>query len=323
MPKENNCNCVVCQVERNLLDSLSTQTARTHFQALASNYPVLNHFDSPVGVIARLHEHEEVEVANHIAWNGILHALVDSIADGIADEIGQQLLLVAYAPAIHKVYREVCQKFPALCPDDVAQQVAVCFLETARSPEMQSLNGHLSAALARRFRQSVFRWAISEIGQSIPCEEIAADHPEPPTSRFEHAITLEKILSQATRDGLLSEAEHQLLLKLKREGFEVKELGEVCGIASEDFPRWFHRRLQTVIGRLRRAVRSRELTKTSGNDCGKRVSSSQAKRHSQKITLEAVNFSGEMCIRNSEKGFSPEPSLDVAQLEPDISQVAA
>jgi len=65
-------------------------------------------------VIAQLHEHERVELANHKAWNEILHALVDSIADGTAEEIGQRLLLVAYAPAIHKVYREVCKKFPGL-----------------------------------------------------------------------------------------------------------------------------------------------------------------------------------------------------------------
>jgi hypothetical protein len=47
MPKENNCRCVVCEIERSLLNSLSTQIARTQFQALARNYPILNHFDSP------------------------------------------------------------------------------------------------------------------------------------------------------------------------------------------------------------------------------------------------------------------------------------
>jgi hypothetical protein len=97
MLKENNCCCVVCQVERSLLNSLSTQTARTHFQALACNYPILNHFDSPADVIAQLHE--RAEFVNHKAWNGILHALVDSIASGTTEETGQQLLLVAYAPA--------------------------------------------------------------------------------------------------------------------------------------------------------------------------------------------------------------------------------
>ena len=89
MNKENNCTCVVCQVEQSLLDSLSTQTARIHFQALARNYPILSHFDSPADVIAQLHEHEDVEIVNHIAWNAILHALVSSVADGIAEETGQ------------------------------------------------------------------------------------------------------------------------------------------------------------------------------------------------------------------------------------------
>ena len=68
MLKGNNCCCVVCQVERSLLNSLSTQTARTHFQALARNYPILNHFDSPADVIALLHEHGRVEHVNHKAW---------------------------------------------------------------------------------------------------------------------------------------------------------------------------------------------------------------------------------------------------------------
>jgi len=103
MNKDNNCTCVVCQVEQNLLDSLSTQTARTHFQVLASNYPALNHFDSPADVIAQLHEHEDVETKNHNAWDGILHAVVNAIANRTTEDIGQQLLLVAFTPAIHKL----------------------------------------------------------------------------------------------------------------------------------------------------------------------------------------------------------------------------
>src|SRR5437868_2410715 len=250
MNKENNCTCVVCQVEQNLLDSLSTQTARIHFQALARKYPILSNFDSPTEVIAQLHEHEHVELVNHIAWNAILHALVDSIANGIAEETGQQLLLLAYAPAIHKVYREVCQKFPRLVPEDVAQQGAVCFLETVRSPEIQSLNGHLPAALARRFRQSLFRWAIGELRQSRPLQEITADPAELPTSSFEHAITLEKVLQQAKRDGMLTEAEHQLLVKFKWEGFEANEL---VGMNAGNTTNAVQMRLKRIIKRLRRA----------------------------------------------------------------------
>src|SRR6266705_2084562 len=194
MLKENNCFCVVCQVERNLLNSLSTQTAQTHFQVLARNYPILNHFDSPADVIAQLHEHERVELVNHKAWNGILHALVDSITGGTTEEIGQQLLLVAYMPAIHRAYVEVCQQFPSLSADDVAQQASLVLLEAARSPAMRNQNGYLPIALARDFHKRLIRWAFGEIRQSAQVQECPIDVPGSPNASFEHAATLEAFL---------------------------------------------------------------------------------------------------------------------------------
>ncbi len=312
MNKENNCCCVVCQVERYLLNSLSTQTARTHFQALARNYPILNHFDSPAEVIAQLHEHERVELVNHKAWNGILHALVDSIADGTAEEIGQQLLLVAYAPAIHKVYREVCQKFPGLCPEDIAQQAAVCLLETARSPEIQSLNGHLPAALARRFRQSLFRWAIGELRQSLPLEEIAGNIPETQARNFEEGVVLEQLLSKAQRMGVLSASECELVRKFHCDGFHRNELGSGEGGPSA---RALYFRVYRTVKRLRRLVRGEQSvrgTQAALND-----------KNSTNSSSDTQTFSGEMCIRKSEKGFSPERSHPGPRPEPEVPPIAA
>src|SRR5579883_2011557 len=311
MPKENNCRCVVCQVERSLLNSLSTQTARTQFQALAFNHPALNHFDSPADVIAQLHEHERVETVNHKAWNAILHALVESIANGTADEIGQQLLLLAYMPAIHKVYRVACQKFPGLCSEDIAQQAAVCFLETARSPEMQTLNGHLPAALARRFRQCLFRWAINETRQSLALKEGTVEPQEPAT--FEQAITLERILQQAIHDGLLSEAECELLLKFKYEGFQAKELAEALGTDRLNSRR-LHRKLQTILNRLQRAARAGGALSRTPDRSNPPTKTEKGK----KLFNEAVNFSESVCIRNSEKGNSPERSRPGLQVEPEV-----
>lgn len=67
MNKENNCQCVVCNVEAALLDSFSTQTTRDHFKALARNYPVFSHFQSPLDAVAKLHE--QGESVNHDAGN--------------------------------------------------------------------------------------------------------------------------------------------------------------------------------------------------------------------------------------------------------------
>ena len=310
MSKENNCRCVVCQVEQNLLDSLSTQKARTHFQALASNHPILSHFDSPTDVIAQLHEHEDVEIVNHIAWNAILHALVDSIADGIAEETGQQLLLLAYAPAIHKVCREVCQKFPNLSSDDVAQQAALCLLETARSPEIQSLNGHLPAALARRFRLNLFRWAIGELRQSRPLQEMPSNIPEPRASNFEEGVVLEHFLSKSQRMGVLSASDCELVRKFHCEGFHPEELRQ-----GEHGPSAIalYYRVQRAVHRLRRLGAADETT----------ASQVSSPPQPKKTSTKALEFSGEMCTRKNEKGFSPELPYHVPQLEPDVAQISA
>jgi hypothetical protein len=318
MLKKNNCCCVVCQVERSLLNSLSTQIARIQFQALARTYPILNHFDSPADVIAQLHE--RAELVNHKACNGILHALVDSIASGTAEDIGQQLLVVAYAPAIHKVYREACQKFSGLCPEDIAQQALLCLLETARSAEMQTLNGHLPAALAVRFRRRLFRWAIGELRQSLPLEEIAGNIPTTHGHNFEESVVLEQLLSKARRMGILSTGECELVRKFHCEGFQPEELRE-----SKDSPSAIalYYRVQRAVHRLRR-IGVTVLARTSSippsqdeNSLG--GNSSQSKN----LSSEALEFSGEMGIRNSEKGNSPERSRPGPHLEPEVPPIAA
>lgn len=312
MSKENSCQCVVCKVERDLLDSLSTQIARTHFQALVQNYPALNHFNSPADVITKLHEHEQAEIVNHSAWNGILHALVDCIVDRNTEYIGQQLLLLAYMPAIHRTYAEVRQRFPALAADDVAQQASLAFLEAARSPSMPSQNGYLPVALARELRRRLFRWAFKETRRSLPTEEVSAVHPEPASDKnFERAVLLEDFLSQWQRAGVLSQEQCDLLRRFKCEGLHRQELS-----AGKDGPSAIalYFRVHRTINRLRRVVRAKHLHSHTR---------AAAEGNSKNILSDALTFSTKVAISNSEKGFSPELSHHAPQFEPDISHIAA
>ncbi len=283
MTKESNCKCVVCQVEQGLLDSLSTQVARTHFQALARNYPILNHFDSPADVIARLHEHERAETDNHNAWNGILDALVNAIADGATEDIGQQLLLAAYAPAIHKTCSDIGARFPQLSPEDIAQQASLLFLQTAKLPMMLRQNGHLQLALVRNFRKEMLRWALRETRASSVFEDGPGESAPEPLSEAtsEPTVLLDKVLKQALRNGLLSPAEYELLLTLKCEGFAAKELAQAHGVPGGN-GRFLHRRLQTVIDRLRQAAQFGKLSKTGRTQREARVNSTHPKNISKK-----------------------------------------
>src|SRR5437660_12153794 len=117
MYKENDCECVICKAEERLLKILNTQTARNHFKALASNYPVSNELDSPVDAVARLHG--QGGRLNHDPGKQILRALIHAVSDKAFEDLGQQLLLVALTPAIREISRDICQRFPTLAPKDV------------------------------------------------------------------------------------------------------------------------------------------------------------------------------------------------------------
>lgn len=312
MPKkESNCTCVVCQVERSLLDSLSTQIARTHFQALVANHPVLNHFDSPTDVIARLHQHERIDADNHNAWNGILHALVDGLADRTTEDIGQQLLVVAYAPAIHKVCREVHHLFPGLSPEDIAQQASVFFLENAKAPTMAEQNGHLPIALVKYFRKRLFRWAIQEAQRSLPLQELSPRDPEPMSEdNFEDSVIVAQLLAKAQRLGILSQAEADLVRKFHCEGCQPEQLR--AGAAGPSGIALYYR-VQRAVHRLRRMA---------ANGHARNRRSIHATHNAKNNSSMALEFSGEMSIRNSERDFSPELS-NVPRLEHDVSHIAA
>src|SRR5579884_2392224 len=200
--KENNCQCAICNVEAALLDSFSTQTAQTQFEALSNNYPVLNHFSSPIELVSHLHEHGEA--ANHNASREILQTLIHAVAEKPFEEIGQQLLLLAFTPVIHKTCCEILQRFPTLSLEEIGQQAWLLFLETVRIPEMLSRNGSLVFGLVVRFRQSLFRWAMQETRLSPVVDNLSPNTPEPLSDEnFEDGVLLNDFFEQARRSGLL------------------------------------------------------------------------------------------------------------------------
>jgi len=313
MNKENNCQCVVCTVEAVLLDSFSTQTARNHFKDLAENYPGLKHVESPRDAISTLQR--QGEAVRHDVKNQILHAVVHAASDKTFEDLGQQLLLVAFTPALHKIYREICQRFPLLSPDDVGQQLWVSFLETAKSPALLRQNGQLPVALVMNCRKAMLRWAIKEGRRASVLQTSLPEYSERPTDdNLEEMILLDDFLRQARRAGVLSPAQYKLLLKFKYEGFGWKELADGDGGPSAIA---LYYRVQRTVNRLRRSINLLEGKYIAPRTPGPSASP-------QKNTLrEALDFSGEVPFSNSEKGFSPEHSRSVPQVGSDSAQVAA
>lgn len=287
MNKENNCPCVVCNVEAALLDSFSTQTARTQFQALASIYPVLKHFSSPIDVIEYLHEQDKT--ANHNAGSEILYAVIHAIAERPSEEFGQQLLLLAFTPAIHRICSEISQRFPSLPPEDIAQQAWLCLLEAAKSTVIARQNGHLLLALVRMFRKNIFRWAIKE-ARITTTGNVNTDGQAPEQvseDNLQRDYEIGEFVRYCRSRGALSEADYELLLKFQCEGFKATELRG---------GRWrsakaVHHRLEKILNRLRRFAEDPDSLKTHPAAIPSPISSKR-----KKSEMGGRNFTGGMPI---------------------------
>src|SRR5437899_731538 len=97
--------------------------------------------------------------------------------------------------------------------------------------------------------------------------------------------------------GILSASQCELVRKFHCEGFQPEELRE-----SKDGPSAIalYRRIQRAVHRLRRIG-------VSGSSRASSIPTTQDE-NSKNILRDAVDFSREMGIRNSEKGNSPEQS---------------
>lgn len=162
-----------------------------------------------------------------------------------------------------------------------------------------------------RFRRRLFRWAIGELLQSLPLEEIAGNIPETYARNFEEGVLLEQLLSKARRMRILSESECELVRKFHCEGFQTEELRK-----GKDGPSAIalYRRIQRAVHRLRRV--SKTVSPRAGSVAPK-LSHERNSSQSKNFLPDAVDFSEEMGNRKSEKGISPELSHRDSQLEPE------
>src|SRR5258706_16335698 len=152
-------------------------------------------------------------------------------------ELIHSVLVLAFAPTIHRTYREVCAWFRGLEPEDIAQQILTFFLELAVSFAAENLVGILPIALSRSLRKTSFRWAEKEQRALLKRQDetqtdtVGSDRAAEPT--FESVSFLNDFLDYCSRQGLLSRFERELLIKFKVDGFSGKEIQNRHTVLSE------------------------------------------------------------------------------------------
>ncbi len=248
------CDCHICDVENRLFELLIDPSGSTRFLALCNSSPVLAKFTNISELLAHLHSPRNGDYDWSEAGE-TLTTLIRAQASLPDLELIHSVLVLAFAPTIHRTYREVCAWFRELEPEDVAQQILAFFLEFIVSARAENVAGLLPVALSRSLRKTSFRWAQKEqrallkLRQELQTElDISQRITEP---LFQTVSVLNDFLDYCTRQRLLSSFERDLLIKFKLDGFSGKEIQDRHTVLSEQA---VHLRVHRIMQRLEDAA---------------------------------------------------------------------
>jgi len=247
------CDCHICCAEDHVFEVLVDPSGSSRFLALANSFPVLAKFTNISELLAHLHSPRNGDY-DWSAAGEILTTLIRAQASLPDLELIHSVLVLAFAPTIHRTYREACAGFRELEPEDVAQQILAFFLELVVSAHAQNVAALLPIALSRSLRKTTFRWAQREQRALMRQHELRTylDGGQPadePT--FQSISVLNDFLDYCTRQTLLSPFERHLLIKFKVDGFSGKEIQNRHSVLSEQA---VHLRVHRIMQRLEHAA---------------------------------------------------------------------
>jgi DNA-directed RNA polymerase specialized sigma24 family protein len=248
----NDCDCIICRLEANLLEELSDKKGLQEFKRWAASSEVLAAFPTALELVAHLHRQQCDEHSS--SPDEILVELVAAGPNGVPHPFVERLLLLVFVPTMHRTTRQVSAAFPLLARQDTAQHLFAVFLEFLHSQELRSRKSHLAYAVARKMRRSAFRWAIRESRLDLDESDgplNASPETEETAERTHPEALLAEFLDNCQRRGWLSEEERQLLTEFKLErvsGAEIARRSCHSVVA-------IHHRIQRLLERLRRIAR--------------------------------------------------------------------
>jgi hypothetical protein len=303
------CNCHICKIERHLFVSLSESPSDARFAALTVNSASLARFTTVPDLLANLHAARDGDAPTSIPGE-LLSALIQTGAARGEFELIQSILVLAFTPTIHRTYREVRAWFRELEPADIAQQVLAFFLELAASAPVETLNGILPIMLARSLRKNSFRWAeketrillqreIEKHGRSENTEPAANDN-------FESVSLLNDFLDYCCQIGMLSPFERDLLIKIRIEGFLIKEIPSANPVLSA---RAVESRIQRILKKLQKVASLDIPPHKESSEIGQHEESKGTKKFSQSARIFSLRtFSDLLPISKSRRPLSLDSS---------------
>lgn len=248
----NDCGCLICKFETNLVDELNTAKGVKEYRHWAASSEALAAFPTAADLVAHLHRQGPDETSSADA---LILEIVRVGANGTESALWQSILLLVFVPTIHRTTTQVSAAFPFVGRDDTAQHLFATLLEFVHSEELRSQGSHVAFFVARRMRRAAFRWAIRESRLDLPTDwahaTISPEESGEARDESHTNVVLAKFLDDCQRRGWLSDPDRQLLAEFKLEGISAAELA----LASGHSVTAIYHRIHRLLKRLRRIAR--------------------------------------------------------------------
>jgi hypothetical protein len=244
MPQPTACDCVLCNIEAQLLASLDAQD----FTPAELNVPGQLHLFSSVSAFVQL--------------------LRTSPPHGRSDELFRELLrfrqskpafieglfILAFVPMLHRSIRRVAEYQPALAEEDITQQALSFLLEFLSSQELRKRESHFAFAISRAVKRQLFEWGRHE-GRRIAALDQSSDGLPllAVEESFEQFAQLHHFLHRCVDRGKLTSAELDLLIQFKLKGSSGEDFENANARSSNAL----RQKLKRLLSRLRRLARPR------------------------------------------------------------------
>jgi len=243
------CRCLLCRIETQLADELASATAAydairgstvNGWRAFASPFHLLSHLKST-----------HAGPSSDDLFRELL------AARAVEPQFVEALMIVAFVPVLHGTVRRIAKQQLRLTRADITQQALTVFLQVLRSEEIRKRQSHFAFAISRAVKRQLFAWAGREGAVLGPAR--GEEQPEPLAlmndELMERHAVLEHFLYRCIANGLLGDADLDLLIQVKLDGNTGEEVAESNSVT----PNAVRQRIKRLLAKLRRVAGTAQL----------------------------------------------------------------
>jgi DNA-directed RNA polymerase specialized sigma24 family protein len=240
------CRCLLCRVEKQLGDELacSIQTYET-IRGSATNG--LREFASPFHLLSHLKATQAGPSSDDL-FRELL------AARAVERQFVENFMIVAFVPVLHGTVRRIAKQQLQIPRADIVQQALSVFLQVLRSEQIEKRQSHFAFAISRAVKRQLFEWAGREGAVHGP-EQQQEPVPVMDDELMERHAVLRHFLHRCIANGLIGDAEVDLLVQIKLDGNTGEEVAESKSVT----PNAVRQRMKRLLAKLRRLAGNAHL----------------------------------------------------------------